>query len=482
MAYTPVHAPWRNLPNRTTPVNAAAIGHIEQGVVDAHEQIDGRLSEAGLNATYAPVSVASDVTALGEDVAAKLSKTDADTFYAPASGSSFYVAKTALKALANNRGLYLPSPSANLKWRVKREQALRGNGVAHIAALGDSITFGAAATGNTSPKWLNSWPGQLRTALDAEHGPSGTGIVPAIPALRTNPTWDPRFTFTGTITDHAFGFHKATCYRLKPGATLEFTADNVDKFRVFLFSGGDTVANEAQIDGGAVETIRNSYVAHTVTIDRLSGYHDRMLVTDIPAGAVGTHTLKLTRPASATSDMFFMAVHGMNASQGRFRVSNLGYSSKSLASFSETDETNSLFGLPLIDAVKADLLIVALGINDWQALTNVATTKARLTSIVQRQRANGTNAGGGANANGDALLVWNPAPDFTTLTQPYWEIYRDMFYEVANEQNVALLDMGDRWKDYPTANALGLFADAIHPTDAGSADIAPAIEDTLFDG
>ncbi|MGB3358132.1 MAG: hypothetical protein WA972_21075 [Rhodococcus qingshengii] len=40
MAYTRVHADWKNKPDTSTPVDDVALEHIEQGIVDAHEAID----------------------------------------------------------------------------------------------------------------------------------------------------------------------------------------------------------------------------------------------------------------------------------------------------------------------------------------------------------------------------------------------------------------------------------------------------------
>ncbi|HPV80166.1 MAG TPA: hypothetical protein PLK64_10220 [Dermatophilaceae bacterium] len=41
MTYTPYHADWRDRPDPSTPITAAAIEHIEQGIVDAHNLIAG---------------------------------------------------------------------------------------------------------------------------------------------------------------------------------------------------------------------------------------------------------------------------------------------------------------------------------------------------------------------------------------------------------------------------------------------------------
>lgn len=67
MAYSRFRSAWKNRPDTSTPITAEALDHFENGVKAAHDALDGRLSDTTLNATYAPVSVAStklDRTAL----------------------------------------------------------------------------------------------------------------------------------------------------------------------------------------------------------------------------------------------------------------------------------------------------------------------------------------------------------------------------------------------------------------------------------
>lgn len=51
MAYNKKHAVWKYV-DPTNLIDKDFLEHIEQGVFDAHEEIDGRLSDAALNATY----------------------------------------------------------------------------------------------------------------------------------------------------------------------------------------------------------------------------------------------------------------------------------------------------------------------------------------------------------------------------------------------------------------------------------------------
>ena len=394
---------------------------------------------------------------------------------------------TAARTYTTNGGLYFPTDYAWLKWRARRASILAGLTQGHVAVVGDSIAFGAAGSGTTPPKYVTDWPGRLRALLAAQYGNAGSGVVIADANIRANPTWDDRFTYAGTITDQGFGFHGTSNLRLDAvaGTYLEFTA-TADEFTVYNAAGAGGVIN-ATVDGGAVKKLRNVYTGGAaVDIEKQAGY--KQIVTKVPAGSVGVHTLRLTPDTSnATFDLFIHAVEGRVNTPGTFRVSNASINGKSLSTLfggaGKNDEVNALYGLPMIDMLRADLLIIALGVNDWMGNTPAATAKGWLKTLVQRQRANGNNGNGSTYANGDAMLLWNPQPDISTLglaAPSTWAQYRAMFYEVADEENVPLLDLGGRWKDYPTANAAGFYGDGIHPNDAGSLDLAPAIQRAIL--
>jgi len=397
-------------------------------------------------------------------------------------GNSLFITQRAARRTPGARGLYMPTPSALTKWNYRLAYAQAGTKSAHIAVVGDSIAYGAAATGVSVPKYANSWPGFLRSMIGRQFGSSGTGVVIADAVSRANPTFDPRWAFSGTITDQGFGFHKAACYRLNAsGNYAEFTA-TCDTFEVMTFaSEGSPV--DVKIDGTSVGTISNRRdgTGGTITRDTRSfvGVASAENFFSISAGTGGSHTIRLTNGASGST--FLASVEGKVTSNSVVRVSNPSINGKSLdtlwAGAAKNDETNGLYGLPLIDSLRADLLVIALGTNDWQAGVDASVTKSQLATLIARQRAYGTNDGGAPKANGEVLLLWPPLPDVTALGEShelrYW--YRRAMYDVANENNVALLDLEQLWGGYSEANSRGLFADTIHPSTAGSADIANAV-------
>lgn len=384
--------------------------------------------------------------------------------------------KAAVARSASGRILYQPTSESMLRWRLLRAEVLNGQKQGHIAFLGDSIVFG---TGNTANKYEKSHAGQLRKILDSRHGAAGTGIVAANVAVRATPALDNRFTFSAGAVAQNWGLHESSMFNLPLAADyVEFTAV-ADEFYVYTI-GSPTLS----VDGGTAVV--------QVGGNKLPGYSSNHLVFKVTTGSTASHTIRIAGNAAGAVQVF--GVEGRITGNGRWRVTNQGFDGKSLATLfnnNTSGETTGLRGLPFIDSLKADLLVIALGINDWQATASVAASKALLTSVVQRQRSKATNALGGPHAGGEAVLLWNPSPytaDVPTGLQPVggptWAAYRDMYYQVADEQNCALIDLGQLWgldfnKVFGSTYG-GLFADRIHPNDRGAGDMAGMINRALF--
>lgn len=438
LPYTAPIATVTSVNGRTGPVT------IEDG------DLPERLSEAELSATYAGKSVEADVAPLKA---------------------------TAVAKAATGRILYQPTSEAMLRWRLLRAEVLNGQKQGHIAFLGDSIAFG---TGNTANKYEKSHPGQVRKILDTRNGAAGTGIVPGNNALIAAPSLDNRFTFGPGVTAQAWGLHEYGMFNITAGTTnyFEFTAV-ADEFYVYCI-GSPTLS----VDGGAAVT--------QVSGNKLPGYTSNHLVYKVTTGSTASHTLRVAGNPGGNMQVF--GVEGRITGNGRWRVSNQGIDGRSLNSLflnNTSGETSGLRGLPFIDSLKADLLVIALGTNDWQGQRTIAATKDLLTQVVQRQRSKGTNALAGPHAGGEAVLLWNPHPDtrdaptgLQPVGGPAWELYRDMYYQVAQEQNCGLIDLGELWgmdfnKVFGSTYG-GLFNDRVHPNDRGNGDMAGAVNRALF--
>ncbi|MFV9456222.1 SGNH/GDSL hydrolase family protein [Rhodococcus sp. NM-2] len=380
-------------------------------------------------------------------------------------------------------------PDNMRKWRAARgraevAKASAGTCNAHITCIGDSITYGANATGVSSPKSPNSWPGRLRRMMDAQYSAGGSGVAMLWDTLTTYPTHDPRWTKVGTIEDRVAGAYNHGNVRWLSGSGdanyVTFTADCTE---FWIYSMVASSTPRVQVDGGTIYTIAGALGQNALTNpDPLSGYQNDgsfgQLVTVIPAGVQGTHTLKIMAPSNGTS---YMQMFGVRARTGKgVEVSNLGYNGISTSEMTLDNTTTGISGMAVgLDMMRADLSVMLLSMNDFQTHTSVATFKSRVTTLVQRQKSSDTY-----RANGDVLLVACPRPDFANIPldhvqSPPLSDYHVALYEVAVEQDVPLLDLAHRWTDFSTSNPLGYYADSLHPTDLGAEDIARAVWNVL---
>src|SRR5438132_11477422 len=76
-------------------------------------------------------------------------------------------------------------------------------------------------------------------------------------------------------------------------------------------------------------------------------------------------------------------------------------------------------------------------------------------------------------ALGSVMLVTEAQPKSVALAT--WQGYVNAQWNVANLANIPLLDINDRWKDWNTANTLGMMLDATHPNVLGYLDISTAM-------
>lgn len=371
-------------------------------------------------------------------------------------------------------GLYMPTPYAALRWRKLRDSTAAGLTQGHIAIAGDSIASGSAVP---IPRPDHDWPGRFRALLDRQFGPAGTGIIIADSQTHANPTWDPRIAVSGTSSTMPYGLFRQGCVRVAAATGSSFFLKGTsDTTVVYNLAAGAVGLNTATSESVS-KTFRNTDTGALPTVERDPKYGQ--LVTRIPWGSVVTDRVtSLSPPTSGSSaaDMYVFGVEALISGPGTFRVTNASVNGQSLATLFAGvgyDDGNAFFGLSIVDMIDANLLVIALGTNDWQASRTVADLKANLTTLIQRQRS--TAAGKPA---GDAMLLWNPQPDLGTFQPPVgptWEAYREAYYEVATAQNVPLLDLGLRWENETTATALGVMTDGIHPNANGSIDIAAAV-------
>ena len=277
------------------------------------------------------------------------------------------------------------------------------------------------------------------------------------PPTTDNAGWDPRIMVNGRIGKPSAGLFGHACFRIPPGGRspasyVEFTAAGSTFSTLVLAqpSGRHLVS----VDGAPPVRARGVR----------TGPH---LVADIPTGSDGPHTLRIW----GTGDSVDLVAVRASTGAGRLSINTVAVSGESLSTFLGGDppKGTAYAGLPFIDTFGFDLLVVALGTNDYNTGTPLDEVRRHLTAIVARQRATG----------GDVALFFPPisAPRlYPGPPAPTYTDYEQLFATVAADVGVPFLDLTHLWgPTFEAADAVQppKYADhAIHPSDNGAHDIA----------
>jgi hypothetical protein len=328
-----------------------------------------------------------------------------------------------------------------------------------LCAIGGSSYFGAGVTGNTPPKHKTSVIGQLRTALAGTYGDAGSGLVLANPVFRTSPTWEDRLAFAGTIKDVKAGWFGAACYELASGRGnyVQFRAD-ASSFVLHRIGTGSGVC-KVSIDLAEPVILTNT---------PNPGKGAAKLLTDtVPTGSRGAHTLRVW------ADGGTVRLWGIEArtGSGRIIVDCGAISGETLGDFVNSDEETGTYGLPMIDDRRAWIALIGLGANDWQLDTPMAVTAERMETLCARVKAQG----------GKPVIHIQPIPSPALQSGPTtWDQHRANLVATGSKISAQVIDHSYLWgATYEAGKALGMYADTIHPSDAGALSIANALRPAL---
>lgn len=356
---------------------------------------------------------------------------------------------------------------------------------AKIGFLGDSITFGAGKYGNSAPKYRNSYPGQLRTALAATYGDAGTGwvlfnndLIPLVTdsaSTAYNVGWDDRVSVVGGVVETSAGLHGRSCWSIPDSgsattasAYVQVTAKG-NKFTLLSFpKTSGTSQGVIQVDNGTPVTIRNVQTGGpTPGVERLSYTPAWHVVTDITIPDDGNnHTIKMW----GLGDTLDVSSWRVRTGKGAVEISNLGISGMGMGTMLTNDTTTGKRGQALIPTFNVDHLVIAIGANDYNGAVPLTTAETRLRTIIGWQRAaKGTDSVSAYFPPISSPTLYPGAPAAT------YADYGAMFARVCDELGVPFLDLTYLWgATFDQSNAVTprKYADTLHPTDSGSADIA----------
>lgn len=341
---------WRN--DATTPLSNTALNKIDQGLIDAHAALDGRLSDEALNTTIdaaaGPDAAASNVEGYGQA-------------FGPAVQAAVAAGAQAVQRLQKHAGL--------ATWRAALANAKAGTGKAVLAVVGNSKSEGENASPGAT--FRDVWTRYLLNDLRADWQPAGiaggVGYIPLKYAV-ANPTGQ-GFALTGTVgTDYNVSNSAGPGARHLTLRTATAAATRTEKCTSLEVHYYNTVAGtkiDVTIDGTTT----------TITTGSTGG------AQKWTSGALtsGNHTVTIKKNSTSPADAAVAGVFfydGDEAAGVQFvDASHYGYKvSDALTTAQQAFASLNLFA--------PDLVIVKMNTNDM-ASVNAATFQANLLQMME---------------------------------------------------------------------------------------------------
>jgi lysophospholipase L1-like esterase len=339
------------------------------------------------------------------------------------------------------------------KWYAalaKREAA-----PAQIVCFGDSISEGTGASTIT-----RRWQTLLQRNLRSRFGVSGGAVFPYLPAVPATTTPGSPVVSAGTVNaNQSFGLGGRQA--AIPGASGSLT---------FTFTGtGGKLLLVRHTTGGIVRIVVDG--GTPALVDQYSATNAGGLVYDLGALTPGVHTVVVSRDATTTTGRQVL-VEGLvtydgDAASG-IRVLDAARHGANSTAFAAPNATQ--MAASLASAGSAGLAVIALGTNDVSSSVPASTTQANVAALVTALRAAGF----------DGSVLYLAAPKGGGRTDATWDPYVAALCSLAAaDPDGEFLDLRTRMPDAPASgfatNSLGLFADGLHPSDAGHGYIADVL-------
>lgn len=319
-------------------------------------------------------------------------------------------------------------------------QATRaGTADTRILCIGDSTTKGIGSSTATTIPSAKAYP-RILSQLINDKIAATQGVANGRLFGGTEP--DDRWTYgTGWLFN---GLSWNTAEGSSPAGTLTYTPD-----------GGTT------FDSFDVYYLRN-FGLGTITVTATGGTPSVVSTNSASAG-VGKVTVTAASAGSAnsvsitgTGACYIAGVEPFLSTQRRVRVGNVGIPSSQTTSWDTA--TTGLGRMATVLTYAPHLTIVSSGLNDSGVLA--ATFQATLSSVVTKLKTVGD------------VVLWSPPPPQNDPAKSRVATYVAAYAAVAAAQSVPFVDIHTRWGGVYNS---GFMTDALHPNDAGYADIADAI-------
>ena len=334
----------------------------------------------------------------------------------------------------------------------------RENAPLKILILGDSVLEGTGATviGN---RWCDKFIAGLRTVFPTSGIGSGGGM--GYTPLRVAGGAPTPWTLVGSpIVDNGNGFGARALVFTNTGmtATATVTGTSID---ICYLKATATRVGSYQIDGGAVTPFETNGGTGIATDDG---------VLRVPLGASGPHTVKISYASGGAPYIEGIIVYDGDENKG-IHLLEAGHSG-----WESTEFNAGSFATNFTTRIKThapQLIVIALGENDYLHAKSSATYKANLISIISKIRAAYTGT-----KPSFALMLSFKANALGLNSEP-WENYINAAREVAEQDTgglygrsgVAFFDITYQMPDI-LGDTTATYGDNYHPNNKGHNDLA----------
>lgn len=337
----------------------------------------------------------------------------------------------------------------------------RESASATVLAVGDSIT-----EGSNSPSLSVRWIDRLQAALRDEYPIAGVGSSGGVGYRSSNYNY-PGFTEgvrDGPVVSVASRGLGQRSVGIQSGGSVTFSGVEATTIRVWYSAITFGSPLLVSIDGGAPTTVPTH-------VTGLSDYRDRWvdIATGGPVGS--THTVVVTRGSGGTFAPQFGGLQLFDGDEGRgTQLIDAARSGRMAVDFARgaTGADSSYSDVrDWTTGTGASLIIVGLGVNEWQTSRPPSSYRAEMETLITSLREDDPTVP-------ILLIAWyEPHPAYAGSVP--WQDYVDVMRELSEElDDAALVDF--------TAGPAIATADGLHPSTAGHQTIADTLAQVLSSG